>query len=85
MAAVRPSALVLDDDDDWGTISPLPTSMTRGSTFSSTTKTSGESHNFVTVGAALAGGGGDQTLSLGQGGGSTCMLGEGGNQQQVLC
>jgi O-succinylbenzoate synthase len=29
MSASRPSTLVLDDDDDWGTLSPLPSGSSR--------------------------------------------------------
>jgi len=56
MASSRPAAFVLETDEDWGTLSPLPTTSSKSSavTFSSD---SGESLNYVHVGAALAGGG----------------------------
>jgi len=50
MASSRPSAFILEDDDDWGTLSPLPSTMSRLSSTSSLVS-SGE---FL----AIAGGGG---------------------------
>jgi len=35
MASSRPSAFILEDDDDWGTLSPLPSTMSRLSSTSS--------------------------------------------------
>jgi hypothetical protein len=64
MAAVRPSSLILDDDDDWGAVSPLPSSATRGSAVTSSSTLSGESINYVNAGGA-GGGGGRRTVMIG--------------------
>jgi hypothetical protein len=55
MASSRPTPFVIDDDEDWGTLSVLPPSSSRPSTTSSVT--SGEFNAFTFVGSAIAGGG----------------------------
>jgi hypothetical protein len=63
MSSIRPSKLVIaDEDDDWGTISPLPTASSRppsvvsSSDSSFSTASRGEFNPFSTVGAVLSGG-----------------------------
>jgi len=57
----RPTAFILDDEDDWGSITPTLSS-TRSSVppASTTSATSGEFNAFTVVGSALAGGGGSK-------------------------
>jgi hypothetical protein len=63
MSASRPSTLVVDDDDDdWGAVSPLPTTLSTLSRTSSPSVTasgssSGEFKPYAAVGALLSGGG----------------------------
>jgi hypothetical protein len=55
MASSRPAPFQLDDDDDWGNISPLPSSTSRPSSTSSAVS-SGEFNLFTSAGIAVAGG-----------------------------
>jgi hypothetical protein len=70
MASSRPSSLILDDDDDWGAVSPLLTSTSRSST---TTSSSGKLLNYVTVGAALSGGGSKRNVWVREDGLNECL------------
>jgi hypothetical protein len=60
MASSRPSALVLDDEDDWGSFSPPVSQSSRISAPSSSRSSapSGEYNAFALVGSVIAGGGG---------------------------
>jgi hypothetical protein len=62
MASSRPSAFILDDDDDWGSFTPLSSSLSRApAPLSSRSSVSSGEFNvnaFSTVGAVIAGGGG---------------------------
>ena len=60
MSSIRPSALVLDDEDDWGTFSPVASAMSRqpSSSLSRSSVASGEYNMFAGVGSGIAGGGG---------------------------
>ncbi len=58
MSSIRPSALVLDDDDDWGTFTPVGSlSRQPSSSVSRSSGGSGEYNVFSAVGAVIAGGG----------------------------
>jgi hypothetical protein len=59
MSSIRPSALVLDDEDDWGTFSPVASAMSRqpSSSLSRSSVASGEYNMFSAVGSVIAGGG----------------------------
>jgi hypothetical protein len=57
MASSRPASFQLDDDDDWGNISPLPSSTSHPSSTLSAVS-SGEFNAFTSAGIAVAGGGG---------------------------
>lgn len=56
MAAPRPS-LVVDDDDDWGDFSALPSSSSVRPSPTASTPSSGEFNIFSNVGSVIAGGG----------------------------
>lgn len=53
MSASRLSSLLISDDDDWGTVSPLPSTSSRAA--SSVTSTSGEFNAFTAVGSVAGG------------------------------
>jgi hypothetical protein len=71
MSALRPSSLILPDDDDWGTVSPLPSSTSRVAS----SVTSGEFNAFVAVGS-VAGGGAKRTLWVQEKDGPAICLGK---------
>jgi hypothetical protein len=62
MSASRLSSLVVDDDDDdWGVVSPLPSTQssafrTSSPSVAASVSTSGEFKPFAAVGALLSGG-----------------------------
>jgi hypothetical protein len=55
MSSLRPS-LVIDEDDDWGALSGIPSSTSSRPSFTLSTPSSGEFNSFSNVGAVLAGG-----------------------------
>ncbi len=58
MASSRPSAILIDDEDDWGSVSPPSSSRPTSSRTASSGTSSGEFNAFAIVGAAITVGGG---------------------------
>jgi hypothetical protein len=58
MSSVRPSTLVIDDDD-WASLSPAPSTSTHqpASSLSRSSTSSGEYNMFSALGSVIAGGG----------------------------
>jgi uncharacterized protein YoxC len=73
MASSRPAPFVIGDDEDWGNLSPLPTSTSRGSSLPSSSTASGEFLTYVNVGAALTGGGAKRSVWVLEDGTSVCL------------
>jgi hypothetical protein len=80
MSASRPSSLIVDDDDDWGAISPLPS----GVSHVVSSVTSGEFNAFAAVGS-LAGGGSKRKLWAFLEGMSVPCLGKVGLNNNKFC
>ena len=80
MSASRPSKLVLDEDDDWGSFSPLPSGESR----LSSSATSGEFNAFAVVGS-VAGGGSKRQLWVFPTEGPDICLGKVGLNNNKFC
>jgi hypothetical protein len=57
MASSRPSAILIDDEDDWGFVSPPSSSRPTSSRTASSGISSGEFNAFAVIGATITVGG----------------------------
>jgi hypothetical protein len=79
MSASRPSTLVIDDDDDWGTFSPLPSGSSRVSSLAN----SGEFNAFAVVGSVAGGGGAKRQLWILPNDGTSVCFGKVGLNNKI--